>query len=117
MYGTIIFDQDTYQRFLELNVSYNGDGTPKDINISLSATWVDASVATRTSDNSWSSVFTPLKNKGMEQITNTSDMAGKSMAGYYLRTTLASGTSLNRLLQSRRRISWRWHSNIWNYIL
>ena len=99
--GTISFDSTVYKRYIEIDVEYENN-KPKDIILSLHASWVDATVVEKTNSTStssntygtWVYAFNNLNSKGITEfkIENQIIWDPYDMTGYFYRNQVSNNT-------------------------
>lgn len=88
----ISFNNDYYERYVKVPITYNEEGKPEKIDIKLNAKWTEAKVVNI--NNNFNTAITKLNTAGMKEIATTLTIyEDVSMAGYYYQVTLHNGDS------------------------
>ena len=86
---TLSYDLVRYERFAEMDVTPNEDGTYDPVTLDFHASWVNATEYAL-SGNNWTNAFNTFDAKGLKQIETTrEECTGPSMRGYYTYETAA----------------------------
>ena len=79
---TLSYDLVRYERFAEITLTRNTQGTYDPITLDFHASWVDATEYGLTGNN-WSNAFNTFKDKGLEPIEVSREECGPVMDQYY----------------------------------
>jgi hypothetical protein len=86
---TISIDRTRYERFAEINITKNENGTYDPVALSFHASWINANEY-GLSGNNWTSAFNQFDSAGLKKLdTVTEECTGPSMKGYYKYKTAA----------------------------